>query len=86
MIVPYKKTVEEKLEILENPYVSLSKKKQVLRELQPYTVSISQTERDRLGQGTYGAWNGKVLVLEERFYDRKLGITDEPRPMMDLQM
>lgn len=86
VIVPYKKTVEEKLEILENPYVSLGKKKQVLRELQPYTVSISQTERDRLGQGTYGAWNGKVLVLEERFYDRKLGITDEPRPMMDLQM
>lgn len=86
VIVPYGETVKEKLQELENPHVSLGRKKQCLRELQPYTVSISQTEHDQLGQAIYGIWNHQVLVLEERYYDSQLGIITEPNPMPDLQI
>ncbi len=86
VVVAYEKAVKRKLSELEDIYTSLNKKKQILRELQPYTVSISQTERDKIGQGIYGVWDHRVLVLEDRFYNNKYGITTDPGSLPDLQM
>lgn len=86
VVVTHEKEVKQKLSELEDVHISLNKKKQILRELQPYTVSISQTERDEIGQGIYGVWDHRVLVLEDRFYNREYGIIADPEPMPDLQM
>ena len=87
VVVPYdKEIVETKLSDLENPHISLKIKKKILRELQPYTVSISRTEKDKIGQGIYGVWGGRVLALDSRFYNRQTGITDQPAPMPYLQL
>lgn len=78
--------VAVKLSDLENPYISLSRKKQIMRELQSYTVSVSQNEKDKLSSGIYGVWDKRILVLEDRFYNSETGITTEAKPMQDLQL
>ena len=41
----------------------------LLRELQPYTVSISQSQCQRLGNALYPVLDGAALVLAENYYD-----------------
>ena len=41
----------------------------LLRKLQPYTVSISQSQCQRLGKALYPVLGGAALVLAENYYD-----------------
>ena len=51
----------------------------LLRELQPYTVAISRSQCQRLGDGLYPALDGTVLILREEYYDSThKGLTFEP--------
>lgn len=84
VVVCCEKPVEKKLSDLDNPYASLKDKKQILRELQSYTVSISQTMRNKMGKAIYPVWGGRVLALEGRYYDNRIGVTTEPKPMEQL--
>ncbi|MDO5408101.1 MAG: CRISPR-associated helicase Cas3' [Eubacteriales bacterium] len=86
VIVPYDGKAGEYLLQLENPSVPIRQKKQILRKLQRYTVSISQTEREKIGNGIYPVWEGRILGVEERFYDKGMGIVMEPKLMKTLLM
>ena len=51
----------------------------LLRKLQPYTVAISRSQCQRLGDGLYPALDGTVLILREEYYDSThKGLTFEP--------
>ena len=41
----------------------------LLPELQPYTVSISQSQRRQLGDALYPVLDGAAIVLQENYYD-----------------
>ncbi len=41
----------------------------LLPELQPYTVSISQSQRRQLGDALYSVLDGAAIVLQENYYD-----------------
>ena len=41
----------------------------LLRKLQPYTVSISQSQCQRLGKALYPVLDGAALALAENYYD-----------------
>lgn len=51
----------------------------LLRKLQPYTVSISQSQCQRLGKALYPVLGGAALALAENYYDSaQKGLTFEP--------
>ncbi|MDO5411167.1 MAG: CRISPR-associated helicase Cas3' [Lachnospiraceae bacterium] len=86
LVVPYRKNVQMQLDELENRYLPLEQKKQILRELQMDTVSVSETERRKIENGIREIWGGNVLVLDERFYNKNTGVVTEPAPLPDLFM
>lgn len=66
---------------------SLQQKKQALRKLQRFTVAISGTEKKGLGDAIHTVWEGRVLVLDERYYDKEnLGVTQNPGLMTELMI
>ena len=68
----------EALESLETP---LAKKKLILRELQSYSVSVSEQFYKNVGNGISRAWDGRLIILDGRYYDPKTGVTEQPRMM-----
>lgn len=48
-----------------------------MRKLQKYTVGISETRKGKLGNAIYENSEG-VLVLSDGYYDRKVGVVNEP--------
>lgn len=54
----------------------------LLRELQPYTVSLSRSQCQRLGRALYPVLDGAALVLREPYYDSDhKGLTFTPSGM-----
>ena len=41
----------------------------LLKDLQPYTISISQSQYRRLGNALYFVLDGEALALQENYYD-----------------
>ncbi|WP_366448948.1 CRISPR-associated helicase Cas3' [uncultured Pseudoflavonifractor sp.] len=57
----------------------------LLRELQPYTVSLSRSQCQRLGRALYPLLDGAALVLREPYYDSgHKGLTFTPSGMTTL--
>lgn len=57
----------------------------LLRELQPYTVSLSRSQCQRLGMALYPVLDGAALVLREPYYDSgHKGLTFTPSGMTTL--
>ena len=76
--------VSEALELigaLESRDTPLGDKKSLLRRLQSYTVSVSERFRKNALDGIRPAWDGRLAVLDDRYYDPKTGITEQPRNM-----
>lgn len=76
IVVPYESETSKLLEALEQSSTETEKKK-VLRKLQKYTVGISETRKGKLGNAIYENSEG-VLVLSDGYYDRKVGVVNEP--------
>ena len=76
VVVPYEPEINQLLEELEQSSTETENKK-VLRKLQKYTVGISEARKSKLGNAIYENSTG-VLVLSDGYYDRKVGIVDEP--------
>lgn len=55
-----------------------TEKKKILRKLQRYTVGISEIRKDKLGNAIYETSEG-ILVLSDGYYDKKVGVVDEPK-------
>nr|WP_279288876.1 CRISPR-associated helicase Cas3' [Catenibacillus scindens] len=77
VVVPYDEIACQALDILDNPYTSLSERKKALRRLQLYCVGVSPALAAKLGDdgirehGTEG-----IKVLNMAYYDEKIGITE----------
>ena len=77
VVVPY--GIEPKLLLKELSQVRTeTEKKKILRKLQRYTVGISESRRNKLGNTVYENSEG-ILVLCDGHYDKKVGIVDEPK-------
>ena len=66
---------------LECTDISLSEKKIILRQLQSYAVSVSEQFCKKISDGISYAWNRRLMILDERYYDPRTGITDRPQEM-----
>lgn len=87
VIVPYNEEAVQLLSRLSGGLASLQQKKQALRKLQRFTVAISGTEKKGLGDAIHTVWEGRVLVLDERYYDKEnLGVTQNPGLMTELMI
>ena len=76
VVVPYEPEINQLLEELEQSSTE-TEKKNVLRKLQKYTVGISEARKGKLGNAIYENSEG-VLVLSDGYYDRKVGVVNEP--------
>ena len=77
VVVPYETEPYQLLEELSQVRTEIEKKK-ILRKLQRYTVGISETRKDKLGNAIYESREG-ILVLSDGYYDKKVGVVDEPK-------
>ena len=77
VVVPY--GIEPKLLLKELSQVRTeTEKKKILRKLQRYTVGISESRRNKLGNTVYENSEG-ILVLCDGYYDKKVGVVDDPK-------
>ncbi len=81
LVVEYNDIAKEKISKLEKEDISLGDRKKLLRELQLYTVSVSPQMLEKLKPGIRWIWDGQVMVLDGRYYDRRTGIKGEPSLM-----
>lgn len=77
VVVPYETEAYQLLEELSQVRTETEKKK-ILRKLQRYTVGISEIRKDKLGNAIYETSEG-ILVLSDGYYDKKVGVVDEPK-------
>ena len=77
IVVPYETESYQLLEELSQVRIETEKKK-ILRKLQRYTVGISEIRKDKLGNAIYETSEG-ILVLSDGYYDKKVGVVDEPK-------
>ena len=70
----------------ENYWINYRRKEQkkILKKLQRYTVGISEKRKEKLGNAIYEICNGEILVLCDGYYDKEVGVVNEPN--MELQM
>ena len=67
------------LDELSQVYLDTGIKKRILRKLQRYNSSISESRKTKLGNAIYESCNREVLILSDGYYDKEVGIVDEPR-------
>ena len=77
VVVPYEEKTEQLREDLLHAKIETEKKK-ILRKLQRYTVGISENRKRNLGNAIYENDEG-ILVLSDGYYDKKVGVVDEPK-------
>ena len=56
-------------------------KKHILRLLQRYSVSLSDTQLRKLGNEVYKVEEDSILVLADGYYSNATGITEYPEEM-----
>lgn len=78
IVVPYDAEACTAIEKLENEYLNSAETKRVLQKLQRYTVGISEKKRKDLNNAVYSIGDGEVLVLNEGYYSRDIGVLEEP--------
>ena len=79
IVVPYNDEAKQLLDELSQVYLDTGIKKRILRKLQRYTVGISESRKTKLGNAIYESCNREVLILSDGYYDKEVGIVDEPR-------
>ena len=78
-MVPYNDEAKQLLDELSQVYLDTGIKKKILRKLQRYTVGISEKRKAKLGNAIYENSNKEVLILSDGYYDKEVGVVDEPR-------
>ena len=79
IVVPYNDEAKELLNELSQEYLELEEQKRILRKLQRYIIGISETRKENLNNAIYEICNGEVLVLCDGYYDKEVGVVDEPK-------
>ena len=60
-------------------YLPWEEKQRMLRELQKYTVGISEVQKERLNNAIYQISDEEILVLSEGYYSNEVGVLEEPQ-------
>lgn len=82
VVVEYDQNSRDLIQSINRPYVDAATRKRCLRQLQLYTVGISETLRNQLSNAINRICEDKILVLAGAYYDSKIGVTESPK--MDL--
>ena len=80
-VIPYDREAEESLASLERGTLSIVEQKCVLKKLQKYSVELFPYEKRKMENGIRAVLDGRLLVLDKRYYDEETGVTREPKPM-----
>lgn len=78
VVVQYNDEAKELLNELSQEYLTLEYQRKILRKLQRYTVGIAEYRKKKLGSALFQSYNGELLVLCDGYYDKKVGVVDEP--------
>ena len=84
VVVPYNDEARELLDELSQDYLEIEEQRKILKKLQRYTVGISEERKNKLGNAIHEICNGKILVLCDGYYNKEVGVVDEPN--MEFQM
>lgn len=84
VIVEYYQDARTLTDSLNNPYLSVTEQKRLLRKLQRYTVGISESMRRRIGNAIYPICDGKLLILNRDYYSTETGVSDTPCSMAEM--
>lgn len=84
VVAEYYEEARTLIDELSNPYLSVTEQKRLLRNLQRYTVGISETMRRKIGNAIYPACNEKILVLSRDYYNEDTGVSDTPYSMEEM--
>ena len=79
VVVPYNEEAEKLIAALGSAKNDAVPRKRLLRQMQRYTVGISQTMRDKLGNAVYPVGDTGVLALNKSYYDNKTGVSETPK-------
>lgn len=79
VVIPYDAVAQKAIDILENRFASLSEQKKAIRTLQKYSVGISEYLLKKLGRAVHKIEDTAVNVLSMDYYDKKVGVLEEPR-------
>jgi len=78
IVVQYNEEAKELLNELSQEYLTIEYQRKILRKLQRYTVGITEYRKEKLGSALFQSYNGELLVLCDGYYDKKVGVVDEP--------
>lgn len=81
VVVEYYEEVRSTIDALNHPSLPVSEQRRLLRQLQRFTVGISESMRKKLGNAVYPACDGKILVLSRDYYSTETGVSDVPCSM-----
>ena len=79
VVVLYNDEAKQLLDELSQAHLAAGIKKKILRQLQRYTVGISERRKKKLGNAIYESSNKEVLILSDGYYDKEVGVVDEPK-------
>ena len=78
IVVPYNDDARKMINELSKNEFTVEEKRKLLRKLQRYTVGIPEYRKQKLGNAIYEINNGELMALCDGYYDRNVGIVDEP--------
>ena len=78
VVVRYNEKVNRQIDILTDRYASIEDQKRALRNLQPYTVGISEQMRQNLGDALEAVERGVILALSKDYYSKETGASENP--------
>lgn len=84
IIVEYDQEARTLIDRLSDPYLPVAEQKKTLRELQRYTVGISENLQKKIGNALYPACDKKILVLSRDYYSEETGVSDTPCCMKEM--
>lgn len=81
VVTEYNDMAKSLLMELEKPDLSYDREKEILRKLQLYTVGISETLKQNLGNAVYPVRGGLLYGVNEAYYSKETGVLESPAGM-----
>lgn len=82
VVIPYNDEAKKLIAAFvgaDGEYLPWEEKQRILRELQKYTVGISEVQKERLNNAIYQISDEEILVLSEGYYSNEVGVLEEPQ-------
>lgn len=77
VVVEYSADIKEKIEKLQTLQYDYQMQREIVKELQLATVSISEELRRSLGRAIYPICNGLIYVLSGNYYSEETGVSEK---------